>query len=65
MDLKWVSTKAACQYQVPNPPNFIKVRYPSTTEDWVDVKLFTEEELREIGKRYTEALLEHAKKRAK
>ncbi len=58
------TTKKAIEFETPSLPNFIRAK--ATDEDvhnrtTIGVGDFTDEELKEIGKEWTEALLAHAK----
>lgn len=54
--------KIAGEGQIPSVPNFITVRVLGQ-EVKVGVEDLTEEELRECGRKWTEALVEHARKK--
>lgn len=49
--------------QTPTTPNFIKVRVGSKEEVTLPISDFTEEELREVGRKWTEELIISAKRR--
>ncbi len=52
--------KLTLDFTVPRVPNFIRTRFE---DGYVAIERLTDDELREVGKEWTEALIEHAKKR--
>lgn len=51
------------EIQTPTTPNFIQVRIGKDQSTTVPISDFSEEELREIGKKWTEDLVASARKR--
>ena len=53
------------EMELPSLPNFIRAKETMKGQERsvIDVADFSDEELREIGKEWTEALIEHARER--
>ena len=51
------------EIQTPSTPNFIKVRVGSKEEVTLPISDFTDEELREVGRKWTKELIISAKRR--